>query len=275
MRSVLDRRRFLTAGLGASFAIPGNKAWGGTLGANETVRVGIVGLNGRGQSHMELVTRTPGFRLAALCDVDPTVLGRSVERTEKKGIRVQTFKDVRDLIGSKDIDAITIALPNHWHALVAIWACQAGKDVYVEKPVSHNVWEGRQLVNAACKYQRMVQGGMQARSNPDLIEAVAWIRAGHLKDPVCPGLLLQGPHSDRQGGHGRDPTWPGLRPVDRTGPTETYPTAAIPLRLALDLRLRQRRPGEPGRQRDADCSVVSRLHQPVAAGSEHWRPSGL
>jgi predicted dehydrogenase len=84
------------------------------------------------------------------------------------------------LIACQDVDAITIATPNHWHALAAIWACQAGKDVYVEKPVSHNIFEGRQLVHAARKYQRMVQVGLQARSNPDLIEAVAWVRAGNL-----------------------------------------------------------------------------------------------
>jgi len=216
--SALSRRGFLAAaGLGATFAIAENKASGRALGANDVVRVGVVGLNGRGQSHIELVSRTPGFRLAALCDVDPAVLGRSVERAQKNGKNVRVFKDVRDLIASKEIDAITIAMPNHWHALAAIWACQAGKDVYVEKPVSHNVFEGRQLVNAARKYGRMVQGGMQARSNPDLIEAVAWIRAGNLgKIKYVRGCCYKGRTPIGNTGTGKIP--PGLDYDLWTGP---------------------------------------------------------
>ncbi len=172
-KSAVTRRGFLaTASVGATLAIAGSKASVRAHGANDVVRVGVVGLHQRGQSHVELVSSTPGLRLAALCDVDPAVLDRTVQKAQNRGNRVHAFKDVRDLIASKEIDAITIAMPNHWHALAAIWACQAGKDVYVEKPVSHNVFEGRQLVNAARRYGRVVQGGMQARSNPDLIDAL-------------------------------------------------------------------------------------------------------
>ena len=179
--STLTRRRFLTATtLGATFAVAGTRASRRVLGANDAVRVGVVGLRGRGQLHIAMVSGIPGFRLAALCDVDSAVLGRVAEKVRKDGQQVRGFKDVRELIACKDVDAITIATPNHWHSLAALWACQAGKDVYVEKPVSHNVFEGRQLVNAARKHKCMVQTGTQARSNPDLIEAVAWVRAGNL-----------------------------------------------------------------------------------------------
>ena len=145
----LNRRSFLVkTALGTAAALIAGRG-SGVLGANDAVRIGVVGLHGRGQSHIYQATRMPGFRLAALCDVDPAVLGQNVEKAKADGHPVRGFKDVRDLIASKDIDAITIATPNHWHALAAIWACQAGKDVYVEKPVSHNVWEGRQMVEAA------------------------------------------------------------------------------------------------------------------------------
>jgi len=179
------------------------------LGANEAVRVGVVGLRGRGQLHMSMVSSIPGFRLAAVCDVDPAVLGHAVEAVGKKGPAVRGFQDVRQLLACKDIDAVTIATPNHWHSLAAIWACQAGKDVYVEKPVSHNIFEGRQLVRAARKYQRMVQVGTQARSNPDLIEAVAWVRAGNLgKIQYARGTCYKPRMSIGKGGDGPIP--PGL-----------------------------------------------------------------
>ena len=93
---------------------------------------------------------------------------------------IKTYVDLRELFASRDVDAVTIATPNHWHSLAGIWACQAGKDVYVEKPVSHNVWEGRQLAAAAKKYQRVVQAGVQIRSGEGLTEAVAWVRSGQL-----------------------------------------------------------------------------------------------
>jgi predicted dehydrogenase len=178
---LLKRRSLLVqTALGTTAALIAGKGSGRVLGANDAVRVGVVGLHGRGQSHMYQATHVAGFRLAALCDVDPTLLDQNVEKAKADGHPVRAFKDVRDLIASQEIDAITIATPNHWHALATIWACQAGKDVFVEKPVSHNVWEGRQMVEAARRHGRMVQAGTQARAHPELIEAVAWVRAGHL-----------------------------------------------------------------------------------------------
>jgi predicted dehydrogenase len=206
----VSRRRFLaTAASGAAGTIVGRRAASHTLDANNAVRVGVVGLRGRGQWHLSMVSSIAGFRLAAVCDVDPAVLGGVVETVRNRGEQVRGFQDIRDLIACKDIDAITIATPNHWHALAAIWACQAGKDVYVEKPVSHNIFEGRQLVRAARKYQRMVQVGTQARSNPDLIEAVAWVRAGNLgKIEYARGTCYKPRMSIGKAGTGRIP--PGL-----------------------------------------------------------------
>ena len=100
--------------------------------------------------------------------------------SRNKSIDVETYKDIRKLLESKEIDAISIATPNHWHSLGAIWGCQAGKDVYVEKPVSHNVWEGRQLVKAAETHKRIVQMGVQSRSAVGLAAALEWLKAGNL-----------------------------------------------------------------------------------------------
>jgi hypothetical protein len=137
----LNRRSFLVrSALGTAAALIVGEG-SGVLGANDAVRIGVVGLHGRGQSHIHQATRVAGFRLAALCDVDPALLGQDVEKAKADGHPVRGFKDVRDLIASKEVDAITVATPNHWHALATIWACQAGKDVFVEKPVSHNVAE--------------------------------------------------------------------------------------------------------------------------------------
>ena len=144
------------------------------------MRVAVVGLGGRGPAHLKGYDANPGVRVVALCDVDTARLERHTRRRHDMGKEAHAFVDVRDLLARPDIDAISIATPNHWHSLLAIWACQAGKDVYVEKPVSQNIWEGRQEVAAAAKYSRIVQTGTQSRSRPDLMESVAWIRSGHL-----------------------------------------------------------------------------------------------
>jgi predicted dehydrogenase len=178
MNSHLTRRTFLkhSALLGAATALSA-RSWAQVAGANSDIRVAVVGLNGRGKNHLASLAKVPGARVVALCDVDSAVLAQAAQAL---GGGVKTYVDIRELLASPDIDAITIATPNHWHSLAGIWACQAGKDVYVEKPVSHNVWEGRQLAAAARKYQRVVQAGMQIRSGEGLAEAVAWVRAGHL-----------------------------------------------------------------------------------------------
>lgn len=144
---------------------------------NSKIRMAVVGFNGRGREHIE------GFneQLVALCDVDSNVLGKGAEEFDKKyGRKLDTFSDFRKLLERKDIDAISIATPNHLHSYIAILATQAGKDVYCEKPISHHVWEGRQLVNAAERHKRIVQCGTQSRSQKAIQDAVAYVRSGKL-----------------------------------------------------------------------------------------------
>lgn len=185
--SQLTRRTFIRntalAGVATAFSA---RSWGQVAGANADVRVAVLGLNGRGKAHLGSLGKIPGVRVVALCDPDSAVLEQTINAVDKKSGEklcppgVKTYTDLRKLFASSDLDAVTIATPNHWHTLAAIWAMQAGKDVYVEKPVSHNIWEGRQLVAAAKKYNRIVQAGTQIRSGAGLQEAVAWVRAGNL-----------------------------------------------------------------------------------------------
>ena len=133
-----------------------------------------------------------GVRIVALCDVDKHILANRADKLKKSGAQLETFTDLRKLFESKNIDAISIATPNHWHALAAIWGIQAGKDVYVEKPVSHNVSEGRRIVEAARKYKKIVQTGTQARSSTAIQEAVQWVKDGNLgKIKIARGLCYK------------------------------------------------------------------------------------
>ncbi|MCC7474073.1 MAG: Gfo/Idh/MocA family oxidoreductase [Pirellulales bacterium] len=171
-----SRRTFLktaTAAAAAYSVLPGSAR----ADVNSQIRMAVVGFNGRGGSHIE------GFNehLVALCDCDAKVLHRGAEKFEKQyGRKLDQVQDFRRLLERKDIDAISIATPNHTHSLIAILAVQAGKDVYVEKPISQRVWEGRQLAHAAERYQKLVQCGTQSRSNRAIQEAVKYVREGHL-----------------------------------------------------------------------------------------------
>jgi predicted dehydrogenase len=144
---------------------------------NSQIRVAVIGLNGRGGSHID------GFKdqLAALCDCDQQVLGKAADSFQTShGRKLDQIVDFRKLLDRADIDAISIATPNHTHSYIAVLALQAGKDVYVEKPISHNVWEGRQLVRATEKTGRIVQCGTQSRSQPAIQQAVEYVRSGKL-----------------------------------------------------------------------------------------------
>ncbi len=143
----------------------------------EDIRVGVIGVRSRGINHLQGMPAN----IAAICDVDHKILAVRGEEAQKAlGRRVALFDDYRKLLDDPSIDAVSIATPNHWHSLMAIAACQAGKHVYVEKPISHNVWEGRQLVAAAQQYGRIVQCGTQARSSPAIRQAVAYGNSGQL-----------------------------------------------------------------------------------------------
>ncbi|MDO8539574.1 MAG: Gfo/Idh/MocA family oxidoreductase [Opitutaceae bacterium] len=176
-----SRRQFLGS-TASAVIVAGMKAQGKVLGANNRVRVCVVGFNGRGGSHVkEFMAMKGDSEVAGLCDIDESVLakgGKSVEKEQGKA--PQLFKDVRQACTAKDIDAISIATPNHWHSLASMLAMQGGKDVYVEKPMSHNIYEGRQVVAAAQKYGRIVQHGTQSRSNPTLIRDMKLIHSGFI-----------------------------------------------------------------------------------------------
>jgi predicted dehydrogenase len=171
----MTRRNFLrsTALTGAFLGLASAKPFSKVLGANDEIRVGVIGINGRGEAHLSEFSKLEGVRLAALCDVDLRVL----ERRAQKYPGTKKYQDLRQLLEDKEIDAVSIATPNHWHSLATVWACQAGKDVYVEKPCSHNVFEGRQCVEAARKYGRIVQHGTQSRAG-DFARLPALVRSG-------------------------------------------------------------------------------------------------
>ena len=162
----ISRRSFIKRSVATAATVSlSAHAWQRVLGANDAIRVACVGFKGRGGSHIDAFSKMSGVRLVALCDVDQQVLAGAAKRLEQHNPSLETYTDVRKLLENKDIDVISTATPNHWHALISVWACQAGKDVYVEKPVSHNVWEGRQIVLAARKHKRIVQTGTQSRSS--------------------------------------------------------------------------------------------------------------
>ena len=174
----MDRRSFLVssaAALGASSAAFGSP--------NDTVRVACIGIGGRAKSHIDGYSKLPNVDVVAICDPDDSHIANGLAQIEKLGKKKpETYKDVRKLLEDKNIDAISISSPNHWHTLMTVWGCQAGKDVYVEKPCSHNVFEAKQIVAAARKYNRMVQQGSQIRSSVGVQEAVQKMREGLIGD---------------------------------------------------------------------------------------------
>jgi len=170
----MNRRHFLM-----SSAAAGAAALKAAPSINDTVRVACVGIRGQGKSHIHVYSQMPTVEIAALCDVDESVLNQRTQEMVSAGKKKPAgYTDLRKLLEDKSIDAISIATPNHWHSLMGIWACQAGKDVYVEKPCSHNIFEGRQLVRAAEKYNRIVQHGTNSRSGVAVREAVDKMREG-------------------------------------------------------------------------------------------------
>jgi hypothetical protein len=244
-----SRREFLKTGAKVAAAITVAerlRTWDiprTVLGANERVRVAIVGLRGRGESHIRGYGALPNVEIAALCDIDDNVMRQRLPEVQKMGFQPRTYTDIRRLLDDRSIDVVSIATPHHWHALMAIWACQAGKDVYVEKPCSHNLWEGKQLVRAAAKYNRIVQHGTQSRSNPSMMQAVQQMQEGLLGDIyLSRGLCFKWRDTI-----GHTPVSPLPAGVDYdlwTGSPSALYKKSLPLQLALVLGLRQRRPRE-------------------------------
>lgn len=174
----IDRRAFL--GAAGTLAASGAAALAGRS-ANERVRVGVVGVRSRGTDLVREFARNPGAEVVVVCDIDDAMFAKPVKALKQiTGREPATEKDFRRILDDKSIDVVVNATPDHWHALVAVLACQAGKDVYTEKPASHNVVEGRRMVEAARKYRKVVQVGTQRRSMDHVKEAVAYVHSGDL-----------------------------------------------------------------------------------------------
>ncbi len=228
----MDRRSFLVssaAALGASSSVFGSPS--------DTVRIACVGIGGRGAAHIGGYSKLANVEIAAICDPDDSHIAKGLAQIDKLGKKKpETYKDIRKLLEDKTIDAISISSPNHWHTLMTIWACQAGKDVYVEKPCSHNIFEAKQIVAAARKYNRMVQQGSQIRSAVGVQEAVQKMREGLIGDIyMARGLCFKW-----RADIGHKPVVPvsggrGLRSVDRSFPHAPVHHEPLPLQLALVL----------------------------------------
>lgn len=170
----MNRRQFLGASLAAAASRPG-------VAASDQVNAGIIGVGGRGRSLIQGVSRVPGVNIRYLCDADQASLEKAHAVIEKLGLPpAKDAADMRRLFDDKELDAVVIATPDHWHAPATILACDAGKDVYVEKPASHNIREGRLMIDAARRNKRIVQVGTQSRSRPSTIKAIELVKSGRI-----------------------------------------------------------------------------------------------
>ena len=199
----LNRREFVKGSLGilvASTVLPKRKSFA----ANEKVIIGVMGLGGRGTYLAERFAGRPDAEVAYLCDADSRRFARArnvVEEAQNK--KPKMVQDFRRILDDSSVNVLIVATPDHWHALGTIMACQAGKDVYVEKPMAHNVWEGRKMIEAARKYKRVVQVGMQSRSAPYMKKAVEYIRSGKLGDVYLIRVFNMMKHSMMRKGSSR------------------------------------------------------------------------
>jgi predicted dehydrogenase len=175
------------------------------VGANEILRVAVVGVKGRGLAHVSGFAKMKDVQVAAIVDIDENVIDPAMKTAERgSGKKPAFYQDIRKMLEDKTIDAVSIATTNHTHALFSIWSIQAGKHVYVEKPVSHNVWEGRKIVEAARKYNKICQTGTQCRSSAGLHRAIQFLREGKLgKVKLARGLCYK-----RRGSIGKKPDGP-------------------------------------------------------------------
>jgi predicted dehydrogenase len=223
-KSKETRRDFIkkSAGAAALLSMP-TIISANAFGSADKVRVAVLGVNGRGTNHIGGFMQQPDAEVVCLCDPDLNVLGKRAAEFEKKyGKKVIQQQDLRKVFEDKSIDAVSVATPNHWHALATIWACQSGKDVYVEKPGSHNIYEGRKMVEAANKYDRIVQHGVQLRSSVAVQEAIKHLRDGLIGNVyMARGLVFRWRDDIGKKGPGTIPT--GLDYDLWTGPAAMLP----------------------------------------------------
>jgi len=176
-KSVLGSAGIAVGGMGFT-----SKSYASIVGANERINVAVIGVRNQGSVHIDTwcsLKENQNVVLKTICDTDEQFFdSRSKIVQERTGLKPLTEWDIRKVLDDKDIDVVSIVVPNHWHALATIWACQAGKHVYVEKPASHNLWEGRKMIEASRKYNVRVQVGFQSRSGKNMREALKFIHDG-------------------------------------------------------------------------------------------------
>ena len=179
--STLDRRRFLRTSAASVAALSAVSAAGAADRPHEKIVLAVLGVNGRGRDLLRGFSSFDDVEIAAICDPDSNAAERALKAVNGRQKRTpKVVSDLRRVFEDRDIHAVAIATPDHWHALATVWACQAGKHVYVEKPISHNLVEGRRMVEAARKYDRVVQVGTQRRSSPHHASAAEFVRSGKL-----------------------------------------------------------------------------------------------
>lgn len=182
----MDRKKFIKQSsliAGAGLVMPNLSSLGQVvkkMGPNDTLVIGAIGINGMGWSDTKALLKIPGVRLAAICDVDQNVLEKREAEMKDQGVKVKTFNDYRRLLEEKEIDAVVIGTPDHWHALMMIHACQAGKHVYVEKPIGNSVGECKAMVAAQESTGKVVQVGQWQRSQQHFQDAINYIATGVL-----------------------------------------------------------------------------------------------
>jgi predicted dehydrogenase len=199
--SHVSRRRFLEDSMFAAAAAVAAGPLGRALAddapqsasPNEKLSVAVIGVNGQGNNHLGAYTSRKDTQVTYICDADKKVgMQRVAQTAERQGHAPKYVQDLRRVFEDKTVDIVSIAMPNHWHALAAIWAMQAGKDVYVEKPVSHNISEGRRMIETARKHSKICQTGTQCRSMGGTIEAIDWVHSGKIGElKIARGLCYK------------------------------------------------------------------------------------
>ncbi|MEW6744528.1 MAG: Gfo/Idh/MocA family oxidoreductase [Planctomycetota bacterium] len=196
---------------------------GAVIGANDRIHMAVIGTRSRGESLAQSFAKLENVEVKTLCDVDENLFSERVKAVEEiQGVAPSTAVDLRRVYDDREIDAVAIATPDHWHALATIWACQAGKHVYVEKPCSHNVWEGRKMVEAARKYECLVAVGFQNRSNTSVQQAMKFLHEGGIGEVYMARGLCFKPR-DSIGRHPDSAVPPGVNYDLWLGPARRRP----------------------------------------------------
>ena len=260
-----SRRKFLQDSVGLSAAgsvlLTSNSLMAGTaasnsrvLGANDRIRIALIGCGGMGRGDLKDFLRVKNVECVALCDVDDEQSGKALKATEEQVSQHPALvtRDFRKVLDQKDLDAVIVATPDHWHALPTVMACQAGKDVYVEKPLSVSIGEGRIMVETARRYNRVVQMGTQQRSSPHYSEAVDYVKGGKLGKGSA-GSSLGLPGLERK--NARAPRWRSsrvrrLRHVVGPGEETAVQSKPLPFQVPLVLGLLWRIDDRLGRAHD-------------------------